>query len=131
LGRRGVKSFVLDTGALIALERFDRDLWWRIRAARKRGGRLIVPAAVLAEAWRGGPRSAPLARLLAICEVDRLDEERAKEVGVRLGDRDARDVVDAHVVCCALEHQAAVATSDPRDMESLTAANEHLTLAVV
>jgi predicted nucleic acid-binding protein len=125
------EGLVLDTGALIALERLDQDLWQRLRFIRRRRGYVVVPAGVLAEAWRGGPRSAPLARLLDICEVDPLDEERAKEIGVRLGGRGTRNVVDAHVVCCALEHQAAVATSDPNDMESLTAAGEHLTLAVV
>jgi predicted nucleic acid-binding protein len=125
------KSVVLDTGALIALERLDQALWQRLKVVRRRGGQIVVPAGVMAEAWRGGPHSAPLARLLAICEVDALDEERAKEIGVRLGDRGARNVVDAHVVCCALEHRAAVATSDPGDMESLAAANERLTLAVV
>ena len=125
------ESFVLDTGALIALERFDQALWQRLKEARGRGGDIVVPAGVVAEAWRGGPRSAPLTRLLAFCEVDPLDEERAREVGVRLGGRNARNVVDAHVVCCALERRAAIATSDPTDMESLAAANEHLTLAVV
>jgi hypothetical protein len=72
-----------------------------------------------------------LARLLAICEVDPLDEERAREVGVRLGSRDYRGVVDAHVVCCALEHRATIATSDPSDMEALAETGERLTLAVV
>lgn len=125
------ESFVLDTGALIALERFDQALWQRLKEARRRGGNIVVPAGVVAEAWRGGPRSAPLTRLLAFCEVDSLDEERAREVGVRLGGRNARNVVDAHVVCCALERQAVIATSDPGDMETLAAANERLTLAVV
>ena len=78
------ESFVLDTGALIALERFDQALWQRLKEARGRGGDIVVPAGVVAEAWRGGPGSAPLTRLLAICEVDPLDEERAREVGVRL-----------------------------------------------
>jgi predicted nucleic acid-binding protein len=125
------EGLVLDTGALIALERLDQDLWQRLRFIRRRRGYVVVPAGVLAEAWRGGPRSASLAQLLDICEVDPLDEERAREIGVRLGDRNARNVVDAHVVCCALERRAAIATSDPRDIESLTGANEHLTLAVV
>jgi predicted nucleic acid-binding protein len=126
-----MKNYVLDTGVLIALERFDSALWQRLAAVRERGGRLIVPAGVLAEAWRGGPRSALLARLLSIGEVDPLDEERAKEVGVRLGERGPHDPIDAHVVCCALEHRAVVATSDPSDIRSLTTAKEHLALTVV
>ena len=33
---------------------------------------------------------------------------------------------DAHVVCCAVEHAAAIATSDPTDMQSLTEPSERV-----
>lgn len=92
---------------------------------------LVIPASALAQVWRGGPRSASLARLIAAAESDSLDERRAKEVGERLGSRGASDVADAHVVCCALEHRAAVITSDPDDMEALASADERLTLVPV
>lgn len=59
-------------------------------------------------------------------EVDSLSEERAKEVGLRLGKRAQRDIADAHVVCCAVEHAAAIATSDPTDMQSLTEPGERV-----
>ena len=95
------------------------------------GATVVIPASVLAQAWRGGPRSARLARLIAGCVSDSLDEPRAKEVGERLGTRGASDVADAHVVCCALEHQAAVITSDPADIKALTGTDELLTLVSV
>jgi hypothetical protein len=82
----------------------------------------------VAQAWRGGPRSASLARLIGVGEIDPLDTVRAKEIGVRLGARGATDITDAHVVCCALEHRATVATSDPTDIEALTEAGERLAL---
>lgn len=126
-----MRGLVLDAGALIALERFDRLLWRRLVTVRKRGGRLVVPASALAEAWRGGPRSAPLARLLGAGEIDPLDEGRAKEVGVRLGERGTQDVADAHVVCCALECRGVIVTSDPKDIESLAAANERLSVTTI
>ena len=49
---------------------------------------------------------------------DPLDEARAKEVGERLGDRDKADVADAHVVCCAIEREAELLTTDRDDIES-------------
>ena len=93
--------------------------------------RLIVPASALAQAWRGGPRSASLARLIDAGEIDPLDEVRAKEVGIRLGARRASDVADAHVVCCAVEHRAEVATSDPDDIRALADIGKPLALIPV
>jgi hypothetical protein len=60
--------------------------------------------------------------------VDSLDEERAKEVGLRLGLRGASDVADAHVACCASEYRATIATSDPDDIRALAMPGEHLAL---
>lgn len=69
--------------------------------------------------------------MIAGCDIDSLDEPRAKEVGVRLGLRGGSDVADAHVVCCAVERQAPIATSDPGDIEALAEAGEPLTLIPV
>ena len=38
----------------------------------------VVPAPVLAEAWRGGPRQASLSRLLALCDVAPMSEGQAR-----------------------------------------------------
>ncbi|HET8639307.1 MAG TPA: PIN domain-containing protein [Solirubrobacterales bacterium] len=124
------RDLVLDAGALIAYERGDR----RVAALIKKGvllARLIVPASVVAEVWRGGPTAARLAHIFNASEIDPLDEGRAKEVGVRLGTRDAQNVTDAHVVCCALGHDAKVVTSDPDDMEALAKPGEPLALIAV
>lgn len=115
---------VLDAGALIAFERGGM----RFAAFALHGAELdatvVIPASVLAQVWRGGPRSARLAQLIAGCESDSLDEDRAKEVGKRLGGRVATDIADAHVVCCAVEREAAVVTSDPNDIEALVEPGE-------
>lgn len=92
--------------------------------AEKRGNGAVIPASVLGQVWRGGPKAARLAKLLEVAEVDALDEGRAREVGVRLGARGRRDVVDAHVVCCAIEREAVILTSDPSDMEALIGPDE-------
>jgi rRNA-processing protein FCF1 len=120
---------VLDAGALIALERGDKELIALMRGALDLGCSIVIPATVLAQIWRGGSRAAHLARLLDAGEIDAIGELRAKEM--RLGERGASDVVDAHVVCCAVEFRAAVVTSDPRDMDGLANPDEELTVIAV
>lgn len=124
-------DLVLDAGALIAFERGGHEVKAVLRGAQALGSRVIVPASALAQVWRGGSRSASLARLVQAWEIDRLDEDRAKEVGLRLGLRDASDVTDAHVVCCALQYRSIVATSDPDDIRALASPGEALTVIAV
>jgi predicted nucleic acid-binding protein len=136
MGTQGIEQglrgdLVLDAGALIALERGSEAVAALAEQVAEIGATAVVPASALAQVWRGGPRSAPLARLIDGCEGDSLDEDRAKEVGERLGARGASDIADAHVVCCALQHRAAVVTSDPADMEALVEAGERLTLVSI
>lgn len=121
-----MSTLVLDAGALIAVERFDRRAWALLAEARERGTDLIVPTTALAQAWRGGPGAAPIADLLDACATDPLDEDRAKQVGVRLGAAGASDVADAHVACCALDRDAAVATSDSADIAAIAASADRL-----
>lgn len=125
------RDLVLDAGALIALERGNRRVAIVLRAILEAGFEVRVPTSALAQVWRGGPRSARLARLVDACELDPLEERRAKEVGIRLGARAATDVVDCHVVCCALERNAAVATSDAEDLRALSDPDERLALIEV
>ena len=116
---------------MIAFERGGEEVKGILRSAFGSYSRVVIPASALAQAWRGGPRAASLARLTDAGEVDPLSEERAKEIGVRLGLRDASDIADAHAVCCAAEIAAAVVTSDPDDIRSLAKAGEPLTLIAV
>jgi hypothetical protein len=122
------RDLVLDAGALIALQRGNRGTAILLDATREAGFDVRIPTSAFAQAWRGGPRSALLSHLASASKLDALDERRAKEVGVRLGARDRSDVVDCHVVCCALERGAVVATSDSDDLRALADADERLTL---
>jgi hypothetical protein len=113
---------VLDTGALIAAERGNEN--WRalMRRLAKRNVELVVPAGALAQAWRGTPTQALLARFLADKRIRHapLDQIGAKAVGVLLGRSDTDDVVDASIVVCARRLRAAmVLTSDPDDLRAL------------
>lgn len=124
-------AFVLDAGALIAFERSEEQIDAFLEEVIEEGDEILIPASVLAQVWRGGPRSARLARLMAGSISDILDEARAKEVGERLGRRDKADIADAHVVCCALERDAELVTSDPEDMEGLADLAENLVLVSI
>jgi predicted nucleic acid-binding protein len=108
----------LDTGALIGFERNDRRFMIQLKAALLDGRSITVPAVVVAEAWRGGPRAARLARLLAGCEVESVDEDLAKEAGEALAVADT-GTVDAIVMASASRRGDAVLTTDPMDLEQL------------
>lgn len=125
------RDLVLDAGALIGFERGSRVLAVMIEQIHELDGETIIPGSALAQVWRGGPKSARLAQLIGGSNVDTLDEDRAKEVGVRLGARGGKDVADGHVACCAVERQAIVATSDRDDIEALIEPGEPVRLIAV
>jgi hypothetical protein len=136
MGTEGSKTrfrqgLVLDAGALIAFERAGQQSAAFIEETMELGEDITIPASALAQVWRGGPRSARIARLVAGSKSDPLDEARAKEVGERLGNRGTSDIADAHVVCCALDRGAALITSDPDEIQDLAEAGERLTLVAV
>lgn len=110
---------VYDTGALIAAERGDRFVWRLHQRYLSQRVTPLVPAAVLAEAWRGGPRQALLSRCLADCRVVPLDESTARSVGDLLGQARFDDIVDASVVVAALEGGPDVVTSNPAHIQLL------------
>lgn len=115
-------GLVLDAGALQALERRHIRLLIDLRRAHELGVPIRIPAGALAQSWRGGPRSAVLARLLKQpCTVVQVDERSAKTIGefianVKLGERAKPDVVDAHVALLTRVTRSLVWTSDPSDM---------------
>jgi|SRR5581483_1409749 len=101
-----------DTGALIAAERNDRAMWALHAGFLAEEVVPIVPAPVLAEAWRGGPRQASLVRLLALCVVEPMSDDQARAVGVLAGRAGHDDIVDVAVVEGALRRGDAVVTSN-------------------
>ena len=115
-------KLVLDTGALLALERNDRSMWRRFKAAQLAGSVAVTHGAVVGQAWRGrGPRQALLAKALAGVEVRPLDEELGRSAGELLAMTGGSDVVDAAVVLLG-EDGDHIITSDPSDIEPLAAA---------
>jgi predicted kinase len=113
-------GLTFDSGALIAAEKGDRRFWALWKEALQRGATVTVPAAVVAQVWRGD--GAVIARVLQGCEVEDLSEERAKRVGRLLAASRTTDVVDASVVVEAAARRDAVVTSDRRHIERLVSA---------
>lgn len=121
-----------DTSVLIAAERGDRQMWSRHQGLLRLGAVPVVPAPVLAQAWRGGSRQALLARLLAGCEIEAMTEEAARAVGRLLGVAAHDDVVDAAVVESAARRTDSIVTSDLSHIERLlTACRKNLAIEVV
>ncbi len=108
-------TIVYDTGALLAAERRNPDflaLHDELTAARIRP---LIPVVVLAQAWRGGPQH-QISRVLEGCDILPDDQRIGRAAGVACAASQTADVADAIVIATAVRHQAAVVTSDPRDL---------------
>ena len=110
---------VYDSGALIAAERDDQRLWLIHQRALTRSVLPIIPAVVLAESSHPGMRN--LSRLLAGCEVERLDAASALAAASLRHESPDGTVVGAVVVGTALRRRATLVTSDRVDIEALAA----------
>jgi hypothetical protein len=116
-----------DPGGLVAAERNDRTMWQRHSALIEAEIVPVVPAPVLAQAWRGGSRQGSLARFLGACEVEPMTEELARSVGVLAGRAGHHDIVDVAVVEGAIRRGDAIVTADAGDIRKVTAgAGVHL-----
>lgn len=117
-----MNGITYDTGALVAAERDDRRMWALHAGYLAEGVVPVVPAGVLAEAWRGGARQAALTRLLAMCEIEDLTETQARAVGVLAAAARHDDVVDLSVVEGAARRGDGIVTADPRDLVTIARA---------
>jgi predicted nucleic acid-binding protein len=121
--RQAPPRLILDSGAVIALARGDR----RARAFLARALELLapveVPVVVVAETVRGGPRDAPVHRVLkAIGTVPAAQEAHGRTAGRLLGAARSASTVDALVVAQAVEAGGAqILTGDRDDLERLAA----------
>lgn len=112
-------GLVLDTGALVALERRVRRIQVILAAVAQEGVIPIVPTQVIAQYWRGGAgRQAMVARFLNTCQIEHLDISRARQAGVLLGRSCTSDETDA-VVALIADECGAVVTSDSGDISIL------------
>ena len=116
-------TLVLDTGALVALERGSRELVARIKRERLLGRAPVTHGGVVGQIWRGGSgRQAGLAQLLPHVEILPLDTDLGKRAGTLLRETGSSDVIDAAVVLLAGDDDL-ILTSDPDDLVTLAAAS--------
>lgn len=116
-----MSCIVFDSGALIALERNNRNLWSALKVAALNGAEILVPSTVLAQVWRESPGQALLSRALDFCEITSFDAV-AREVGELCGKTNTSDICDAHVAITAARHGDLLYTGDSEDLTRLIAA---------
>lgn len=114
-------SLILDAGAWIALDRNDRVMWRRLKAAQMAGELPRSHGGVIGQVWRGA-RHARLVQALAGAEIRPLDESLGRAAGELLAAATGRDVIDAALVLLASDGDQIV-TSDLDDVERLAGAN--------
>jgi hypothetical protein len=92
-----------------------------VRAALKSGARLIVPAGVLGQVWRGDAGQVALRALVKgpTTAVPVLDQVLAEAAGTLCAKTSTSDVIDASVVLVARRERAVVVTSDVGDLRRL------------
>ena len=118
-----MSALVLDAGAFVAVDRGDRAMVARLRAAERSGIELRTNGVVVAQVWRDSTgRQAELAQLLRSVDVKDVDQSVGRNAGVLLGRANLDDAVDATVVAVASAGDRIV-TSDPGDIRTLVAAS--------
>ena len=126
-----MSALILDAGALVAVERGNRAMIARLRAAQQHGLDLRSNAMVVAQVWRDRHgRQAGLAQMLRAVDVRAVSPDDGRRAGVLLGTTGTSDPVDATVVLLASPGDRIV-TSDPQDLAALTeaAANRAVIIA--
>lgn len=115
-------TLVLDAGALIAIERSDREIMALLKREHRAGRLPVTHGGVVGQVWRsGGGHQANLARLLPSVNVQAIDEATGKKAGVLLARAGGDDVIDAAVALLAVDGDE-ILTSDPADLRPLAVA---------
>lgn len=125
-------TLVLDAGALIAIERFDRDVIALIKRERRDGRAPITHAGVVGQVWRGGRgRQANLARFLPSVEIRPLDDALGRRAGMLLGESQTSDVVDAALALLASDGDELLTTDHEALVPLVEATGKHVDIIAV
>ena len=109
----------MDAGACVAVERDDRAVMARLRAAQHHGLDLRTNAMIVAQVWRDEHgRQAKLGRLLRAVDVRVVSERDGRAAGVLLQRSGTSDPIDATVVLLA-DAGDRILTSDTGDLRHL------------
>jgi hypothetical protein len=111
---RATRGVTFDTGVLIALERRHAGALALLRACRLSRANITIPAAVVAEWWRGTHRA-----LLDGALLEPLSPALAHLSGELLAETGGSNAVDATVVASAAQRGDLVVTGDKGDLRAL------------
>jgi predicted nucleic acid-binding protein len=122
-GLQAPQRLILDSGAVIALARGEPKAKAFLARALELMAPVEIPVVVLAETIRGGPRDAPVNRVLkAIGWVPDAREIHGRIAGQLLGTARSAATIDALVVAQAVTGGGAqILTGDRDDLERLAA----------
>jgi len=123
--RPAPQRLILDSGAVIALARGDQRARAFLTRALEVMATVEIPVVVVAETIRGGPRDAPVHRILkAVGSIPDARESHGRTAGQLLGLSRTAHTVDALVVAQAVEAGGAhILTGDREDLKRLAAAH--------
>jgi hypothetical protein len=125
-----VSALILDAGALVAIDRDDRAMVARLRAAQHHGLELRTNAMAVAQVWRDRHgRQVNLARLLRAVDVRAVSQRDGRDAGVLQAAASTADAIDATVVLLAAPGDR-ILTTDPKDITVLVAAAENRAVIV-
>jgi hypothetical protein len=113
-----VAGLVLDTGALIAIDRGTRQIGALLHESARHGLDAVTSSACIAEAWRDPARQARLSRALTGILERSLDPTAARQCGLLLARSRTSQVADAAIALLADDHDIML-TSDPDDLRHL------------
>ncbi len=127
--RPASSRMILDSGAIIGWSRGDARIRAVLREAVSRNVELRVPVIVLAETLRGGPRDAPVNRVLKSTGTASTEASAGRRAGQLLGGTGGHNTADALVAAEALAVPGSlVLTSDPDDLGPLLADSPDVTV---
>ncbi len=115
-----------DTGVLIALERRHAGALALLKACRLSRAIITIPAAVIAEWWRGSHRA-----LLDSALLEALSPELGQAAGLLLAASGGSNAVDACVMASAATRGDVVATGDADDMLMLSMFVQNVTIVPI
>jgi hypothetical protein len=117
-----MSALILDAGALIAVDRGDRDVLTEIEDADRTGDPVRTNAMAVAQVWRDGRgRQARLAKVLRGVEIEPIRRDDGFRAGELLGATRLKDAIDASVALLARPGDR-VLTSDVGDLRALCVA---------
>ena len=116
-----MRTFVYDSGALVAIDRREFNAMRRHQERLREGDRIVIPAPVAAQVVRDPQRQVRLMQTLTGSDVVPFGRGDVSDVGKLLAKTGTADVVDGFVAVTAARSadSTAVVTSDADDIRRL------------